>query len=196
MMTMLRNLALLFLTALSSLSAMAQSTTLSYDRPSYLNQASSMPAYMPQQMSMYNQMPQMPSRKRNRGTQQPTSYVGGTTITGSTMVGSSTIGNTGNTTISPVFNIKYGMPAQLGAGTTFASTSTPATQPTGTSSAEAARIQADEQIRAQNAVNAKQRDCGGTSSVLGLVGAGIGSIWGLAPVGATVGSALGGVLCK
>lgn len=209
MMSTLRNLALLFLTALSSLSAMAQYTTLSYDRPSYLNQASSMPAYMPQQMGMLPQASHRQYRKRGRmdavemqSVQQPTTYVGGTTITGSTMVGSSTIGSTGNTTISPTFTIKYGMPTQLGAGTTFASTATMAGQPTqgaqstGNSVADTARIQADEQIRAANEINSKTRKCSGVSTGLGLVGTVFGSMFGAPAVGATIGGALGGALCK
>ena len=212
MKMLLRKLALLFLTGLSSLSAMAQFTTMPSDLSSYKNVArqSTLPsqtvmmpsdktqmASLSEQTGLPDQMAQMLSRKRNRGGQQSTTSVGATTVNGTTIVGATMFTNTGNIEVSPRFNIKYGDEGQLGTNpysapattSPVAGTATGTTQTgvTGTSVADTAKIQADEQIRAQNAVAASQRKCASKSSIWGLIGAAVGGYFG-GPAGAAVGS--------
>jgi hypothetical protein len=190
--------ALLLLPLIAPTLTMAQFTSVPQDLASYstMNQAALQQPYMSPVSNMHQQMRQR-VRNRMQTQSQPMTFVGNTTVSGTTIVGGMVGSSTGDINIAPSFNIKTSYRGGMATQPGVIPTTTLAAQPgtTSTSVADAARIQADEQIRAQNAINTKTRKCGSTSAGLGLLGTVVGGLFGVPQVGAAAGAALGGVIC-
>ncbi len=247
---MWRNLALLCLTAFTSLTAMAQLATLHGNLSGYNNlsqmamkmpggmssnagteQASLPSAQMSVQTSALDKMSQRASYKQYRKrasmnalqvAQQPTSYVGGTTINNSTLVGASTVTNSGNVTVSPVFKFQ-GMgsqpalasstlspqPATAGVQTATAQpvyATQPATAVNTPSAIEVVNAQTSAQkelaaiqLQNQKELAKDQRKCAVLSTVGSIAGGALAGMysWGIGTGGgAAAGGALGALACQ